>query len=231
VIKIKTLGIIGGMGPYATLDFMKKVLHHTPAEKDWDHIHTIVDNNPHIPSRTRAVLYNDRNPTPDMVKSAKMLKHAGADLIVVPCNSAHYFLPDVQKQTDGIQFLNMIKLTQDYVDNLRLSPRGKKRIGIIGGYITVKKKIYEPFGDYNVMYLPEDMFKNSLDLIEKVKLNNKNYRREATTLIDYFFKQECQLVILACTELPIALGNPLLPNVIDAGDILAQEVVKVCTSP
>ncbi len=99
-IRDLTVGILGGMGPYATLAFYQCILDNTPAQKDWEHLRLIIDSNPKIPSRTRAFLFGEADPVPMMARSAKSLQEAGADFVVLPCNSAHYFLPRVREIVD-----------------------------------------------------------------------------------------------------------------------------------
>ena len=107
----KTLGILGGMGPLATADFFKELVAHTEAKKDWDHLRVIIDNNVDIPSRTRAVLYNEDDPTLYMRKSCISLMSMGCDCIAVPCNSAHFFFDAVCGQGGIIPWVNMISIS------------------------------------------------------------------------------------------------------------------------
>ena len=93
----KTIGILGGMGPYATLMFLKNILSLTKADKDSDHIRTITDSNIDIPSRSRAILFNEVSPLNGMIDSCKKLKNYPVDAIYVPCNSADFWLDEVQK--------------------------------------------------------------------------------------------------------------------------------------
>ncbi len=88
----KTVGILGGMGPLATVDLFAKIVENTPAVLDQDHLRIIIDNNPQIPPRVEAILQGGEDPLPAMVASAKLLAAAGADFIVMPCNTAHYWL-------------------------------------------------------------------------------------------------------------------------------------------
>ncbi|MCP4691149.1 MAG: aspartate/glutamate racemase family protein, partial [Desulfobacterales bacterium] len=96
-MKEKIIGIIGGMGPEATLDLYGKIIRATPAEKDQDHLRVIIDSNPKVPDRTPAIIGRGENPVPVMVESGKTLERAGVDFIVIPCISAHFFLDDLQK--------------------------------------------------------------------------------------------------------------------------------------
>ena len=87
---MKTIGIIGGMGPLATVDLYRRIVLRTKAERDQDHIHVIIDSNTDIPDRTKAIIADGEDPTVELVKSAKRLEHAGADFLIMPCNTAHY---------------------------------------------------------------------------------------------------------------------------------------------
>ena len=88
--KEKVLGVLG-LSPYATIDFLRKLADETPAKKDWEHIRVIMDLNTKIPSRGRALELGEEDPTMYMNKSIKELSRNGADLVVIPCNTSHYF--------------------------------------------------------------------------------------------------------------------------------------------
>ena len=97
-MKEKVIGVLGGMGPEATIDLFQKIVKLTPAKKDQEHIRIIIDNNPKIPDRTKAILYNGENPLPELVKTAQNLERAGADFIIIACNTAHYYFHKIQKE-------------------------------------------------------------------------------------------------------------------------------------
>ena len=92
---MKTLGIIGGMGPLATIDLYKKITDLTPAKCDQDHIHIIIDSYPQIEDRTKFIVDNEKSPLEKLKKSAILLEKAGADALIMPCNTAHYFAKDI----------------------------------------------------------------------------------------------------------------------------------------
>ena len=106
--KQKILGILGGMGPYATIYFFQRILDLTPIKKDKDHFRVLIDNQVKIPSRTRAILFNEDSPVPDMIKSINNLASIGAESLLIPCNSAHYFYDEVCKEIT-IPWINMIE--------------------------------------------------------------------------------------------------------------------------
>ncbi|MGY9013879.1 MAG: aspartate/glutamate racemase family protein, partial [Rhodospirillales bacterium] len=88
----KTVGVIGGMGPEATVELMSRIIAKTPANDDVDHIHMIVDNDPKIPSRIKALLEGTgEDPGPYIANMARKLQTAGADFLVMPCNTAHLY--------------------------------------------------------------------------------------------------------------------------------------------
>lgn len=86
-----TVGILGGMGPMATVDLFAKIIECTPASVDQDHLKILIYNNPQIPSRVKAILDGTESPREELIRSAQVLEKAGANLIVMPCNTAHYW--------------------------------------------------------------------------------------------------------------------------------------------
>ena len=106
----KTIGIIGGMGPMATCDLMKKIFEVSDADCDQNIVHVCVDCNTNIPDRTNAILENGDDPIPEMVKSAVSLQNMGADLLMIPCNTTHFFYDRLKIFTD-IPILHMPRET------------------------------------------------------------------------------------------------------------------------
>jgi len=202
---MKTLGILGGMGPWATLNFFEEILKNTEAEKDWDHLHIIIDNNVQIPSRTRALLYNETSPVSAMKDACYNLMRCGCDYIAVPCNSAHYFYDEVVENTN-IPWVNMLQVVSKQVAHY-------KTVLVLGGYTTIVKKTYDQYLD-NTIYL--DNYDMIYDLIESVKVNKHGYKKKLK-----FPEADC--VLLACTELPLVLNYG-----IDAGKIYVRELIKLC---
>ena len=88
----KSIGIIGGMGPAATADLMKKIIDMTDASCDQEHIHMLIDSNTNIPDRTAAILHGGEDPVPEMLASARRLEGAGADFLIMPCNTALFYI-------------------------------------------------------------------------------------------------------------------------------------------
>ena len=109
-----TVGVLGGMGPDATVDFMSKVIAATPAGSDQEHVHMLVDHNPHVPDRTRAILGEGGEPGPVLAAMAKQLEQAGASMIVMPCNTAHAFQADIEAAL-AVPFVSIIDETVEVI--------------------------------------------------------------------------------------------------------------------
>ena len=99
-MKEKTIGILGGMGPEATLNCFSRIISSTPAKNDQEHLRVIIDSNPKVPDRTAAIIAEGESPVPVLVAGCRALQQAGADFIIIPCVSAHFFLDEIQQQIE-----------------------------------------------------------------------------------------------------------------------------------
>ena len=131
------IGIIGGMGPLATCDLMNKIIRFTDAQKDQDHIRICVDSNTNIPDRTTAILHHGKTPVPELVKSALRLEAMGAQLLIMSCNTAHYFYNDVIPYLD-VPFMSMTEETVKY-----LKDSGVSKAAVLATDGTRDSKVYE----------------------------------------------------------------------------------------
>ena len=109
----KVIGILGGMGPEATLDLFGKIIAATPAARDQDHLRVVIDSNPKVPDRTAAIVAGGESPVPAMTAGIRALQRAGADFVVIPCVSAHAFIDELQAA--GLPILSMFAATVDYI--------------------------------------------------------------------------------------------------------------------
>ena len=127
-VRQPVIGVIGGMGPDATVDLMRRVIEATPAGDDTDHIRMIVDNNPKIPSRMKALIDGTgEDPAPVLAAMARGLETAGADVLVIPCNTAHHYLPAIQGAV-RVPVVDMIALS---VSRLTAMLGARPRIGLL----------------------------------------------------------------------------------------------------
>ena len=222
---MKTVGIIGGMGPLATVDLFGKIVNLTDAKCDNDHIHILIDNNTYIPDRTSYILGDGENPIDELVRSAKRLKNMGADFLVMPCNTAHYFYNDIIDNV-SIPFINMIEETANYINN-----RNIKKVGLLSTTGTINAKIYDNiFKNYNIDVInPSDENQNIImDLIYGIKKGKKEFdKKKIQKVLTDLHHKDVEYVILGCTELPVAfeLLN-LSGNYIDPTEVLAKVAIK-----
>ncbi len=121
--KKKVIGIIGGMGPLAGIDLYNKILNRTAAKSDQDHIHVIIDGNTSIPDRTRAILHSGQSPVYELIRSAHRLEFMGADILVMACNTAHYYYEQIAPHL-AVPFIHMIDETAKEVRALGLGCAG-----------------------------------------------------------------------------------------------------------
>jgi len=217
----RILGILGGMGPYASLEFNKKLFDFCDAKKDWEFIHTILDSDVTIPSRTRHLLYGEEDPSPYIVRAIGRLQRAGAEAVVLPCNSVHYFYERVVPHI-GIPWLNMLEIVSDEIRN-----RGGGKILILGGFVTVTQKVYDPYLP-RTLYLDEAGNALVYRLIEELKIGDAEAaRKSVATLIGTIEESDADAVLLACTEL--TLSDTLMSyrgrRLFDSNGIYAQYAV------
>ena len=226
----KIIGILGGMGPEATIDLFYKIIKFTPAEKDQEHLRIIIDNNPKIPDRTAAILGKGEDPLPALQETAQNLEKAGADFIVIPCNTAHYFLSSIQESVN-IPVLNMIEETAK--ETKKRIPQIKK-VGLLASIGVYKSEVYhQHFKKFNIEVIsPEEKDKEEImkviytikagDLSKRVK---KNILKITQKLID----KGAEAIIAGCTEIPLILkegdGDVSVP-LIDPTQILARIAVQ-----
>lgn len=200
----KTIGIIGGMGPLATADLFKKIVLNTRANTDQEHIKVLIDNNTEIPDRTSAIIHNEKNPVPQLIKSAVLLWAMGAEILVMPCNTAHYFYSEVQKNVE-IPILNMIELTYN-----ALLQKGIKKAGLLATEGTIKSGIYQnTFKDSGIELIVPDGEELTaiMDLIYAgVKAGKRDYDvTSVKKVMDCMLERGAETLILGCTELPVAM--------------------------
>jgi len=224
----KIIGILGGMGPEATMDLFYKIIKLTPAEKDQDHLRIIIDNNPKIPDRTAAILGKGKDPLHALRETAKNLEKAGADFIIIPCNTAHYFLPSIQESVK-IPILNMV---EEAAKETRKKIPQIKKVGLLASAGVYETKIYhQHFKKFDIeVSSPEEKDKEKVmkviyavkagDLSEEVK---KNILSIAQKLIN----KGAEAIITGCTEIPLILkeGNVSVP-IIDPTQVLAKAAIR-----
>ena len=221
-----TVGILGGMGPMATCDLMKKIIEHTDAACDQEHLRICVDSNTNIPDRTAAILGRGQDPRPEMIKSAVRLQSMGADVLIVSCNTAHYFLDDVEKCVD-IPVLHMPRETAK-----TLRAQGVRKAALLATDGTVQSGIYDrELKEQGIECVHPDAEEQRMimSLIYDYVKAGKDfpYPERIRAMQERLAKLGVESMILGCTELPIAFARweTLLPT-IDPTDVLACSAIR-----
>lgn len=199
----KTIGIIGGMGPLATADLFEKIVRHTRAASDQEHLHVLIDSNTNIPDRTAALLHGGADPLPELAGSARRLEEMGAQVLMMPCNTAHNYYDGVAAAV-SVPVLHMVRLTAG-----ALAERGVKRAGLLATDGTVQTGIYQrSFAGTGVELLtPDEAGQRAvMEMIYSgVKAGNMAFDAGAArAAMERLLSAGAETLILGCTELPLA---------------------------
>lgn len=222
----KSIGIVGGMGPLATCDLMNKIINHTDAACDQEYIRICVDCNTNIPDRTGAILHGGADPLPEMVKSAVRLQAMGADVLVMSCNTAHYFYEQICRFID-IPMLHMPLETAKY-----LAGQGVKKAAVLATDGTVQVGIYEKaLKELGI----EPVYPNAQDqkfvmslIYDYVKAGKPiTQQSEIKSMVKRLTDAGAETMILGCTELPIVFAQMGEPQpTVDPTEVLACAAIK-----
>lgn len=222
----KILGVNAGCGNLASNFFINRIIQLTPAEKEWDYFRIIADYNPFIPSRTRALLYGEESPASELVRTIEGLKESGANVVAVPCNSAHGWYNEVS-QFIKVPWLNMIEITANAVKQQKV-----ENVIVIGAYVTVKKRLYDKYLD-NTIYLKKHEYKRLFKLIEQLKLSysHMGIKKKLFHLLEEY-RNNADGVLIACTEPSMLFGADETEwngfKIVDSTNEYAKKCVSIC---
>ena len=194
------------MGPLATADFLKKLIEETPAQHDEDHIPVIVYSVPQIPSRPAAILADGPSPLPAMLEGVRVLRRAGAGVLAIPCNTAHYWFEDLVR--DG--GLPILHIADAVLGELEARDLRAGRVGLIATRGTIAAGFFQQrlnaAGLDILMSTEQEQHEWVLPAIEAVKRNALRIAHPlAARACESLRERGADLVVLACTETPIAL--------------------------
>ncbi len=223
--KLKTLGVIGGMGPKATSLFYDMVIDHTAADCDQEHINMVILSFADFPDRTRAIKTGE---TAEMIAafqdSARVLREMGCANLAIPCNTAHYYIDDIQRASD-IPVINMV--SESVSETIG---RGAKKIGIMATEGTIEAGIYTAECRRRGVeaYSPGPAVQADITslIYDDVKSGRPCDPSKFDRAIEEFKEESCDAVILACTELSVFKEEFGMPEFcIDAMDVLVRESI------
>mgnify|MGYP001212360708 CR=1 FL=1 len=233
--KYGVIGILGGMGPEATSNMYREIISSTYVTKDQEHIPVIIYSNPQIPDRTKGILYGGESPLPELLATAKKLEYSGADFIIIPCNTSHFFIKEVRASVN-IPVISMIEETLAFVKN---KYPDVKKVGLLATSGTVKTKIYHrAFNQEGIEVIaPENSEQETLVMgaiydSEGIKAGYKKTSRKLLLKAALLLKERgAELIMMGCTEIPLALKQKYVDCVlIDPTPILAEKAVTLAKS-
>jgi len=222
-------GVIGGMGPEATVDFMARVIASTPAQYDQDHIRMLVEHNPRIPNRQTAVRNDGDDPGAVLASIAARLQIGGADFIVMPCNLAHAWARNIESAI-SIPFISII----DESVSRALQESDGGSIGLLTTPGCFDAELYQEAlaGHELVLQSPAELA-DTMTFVKRIKTGDKS---EAVAsglrrLVERLIANGAGTVIGACTEFPLVL-DPSMFNVpfVSSTDVLAEKTVMLALS-
>lgn len=216
----RTIGVLGGMGPAATVDFLARLTTAVGADEDAGHPRILVDSNPHVPSRNAAFAGTGPSPGPALAAMARGLAAQGAELLAMPCNAAHGWSADIRAATP-LPFIDMVEATAARIGTAR-------RIGLIAVAATVDARLYHSpleLAGAEILVPPKDAV---AALVARVKAGDTGEaaRTEAAALAQSLKVAGADLLIAACTEIPLVLDarNSPLP-LLASTDLLVSAVL------
>ncbi len=224
----KTLGVLGGLGPMSSVYFYEMLTSHTNAECDQEHINILLSSRADTPDRTDFILgRSDKNPLPVMTSEVDKLVTAGADIIAIPCNTAHYFYDGVAKNANA-PILNIIEETVSFCKHLGLS-----KVGVLATEGTVLSGSYRAELERNgIEYMTceaEDQKTVSDIIYGSVKQGKEPDLDEFLRVADWLSAHGCERIILGCTELSLIKRNCRLgARFIDSLEVLTIRAITEC---
>jgi aspartate racemase len=234
----RVVGVIGGMGPEATVDFFAKLVAATPATRDGDHLRVLIDNDPSVPDRSAGVAGTGPSPAPHLVRMARSLVASGAEVLVMPCNSAHAYEAEVREAAGAATFLSLIDAT---VAATRARLPGVAVVGLLATDGTLASRVYHrAFEAAGVRAATPDEAdqRRVMEAIYAVKAGDTGERVRAIVreVAEHLADAGAQAVIAACTEIPLVLrdgdvsvhGRPV--PVVSSTDALVARTVAVATA-
>lgn len=207
----KVIGILGGMGPEATLDCFAKIIKSTPAQQDQDHLRVVIESNPKVPDRTAAILGKGDSPMPVLVQGCRTLEQAGVDFIIIPCVSAHFFLNELRRAVE----LPILSIFDTVAEAIETDHPEIKTVGLLGTSGTVLGGLFQErlaAGGIETLACDDHYQTLVMAAIYDIKKGQPDRSRAAITsdlvaAAESLIAQGAQGIIAGCTEIPLALSQ------------------------
>ena len=206
----RVIGVLGGMGPEATLVFYARLIDNTPARKDQDHVRVIIDSNPKVPDRTAALLWGGESPLPLMTSGIEALERAGADFVVIPCVSAHVFLDELRRSV-RIPVLSIFDAAAELVCS---EFPGIHRLGLLATTGTVASGLFQhrlAESGFEVIVPDAQDQARVMAAIYGIKASaaagdRARVAAEVRAVAERVVALGAEALVLGCTELPLVFG-------------------------
>lgn len=225
---MKVLGIIGGLGPMASAYFLQLVTQMSAAATDQEHMEVLLHSKPQIPDRTEYILgKSSRSPFPEMAGIGKALAEQGAQVLAIPCITAHYFQKELEDAV-GIPIINVLEETAKY-----LAARNIKKVGIMATNGTIQSGIFQKaLENYGIeVVIPEKRGQEQVMhlIYQNVKAGVPMELPAFECVTGELFEKGAQVILLGCTELSfIKKEFKLASGFLDVMELLAQRAVLAC---
>jgi len=228
----KVIGILGGMGPEATLDCFAKIIKNTPAKKDQDHLRVVIDSNPKVPDRTAAILGNGDSVVPEVVQGGLALEKAGADFIIIPCVSVHFFLDELRSQI-GLPILSIFDSVAEAIEQ---DHPEIKTVGLMGTSGTIQGGLFQKrlaTGGIKTLVCDDYHQAQVMAAIYDIKKGQPDRSQSAITAdliaaAESLITQGAEGIIAGCTEIPLALKQEHLSvTYFDSLLLLARAAIRL----
>jgi aspartate racemase len=229
-MKEKVIGILGGMGPEATLDCYCKIITNTPAKRDQDHLRVIIDSNPKVPDRTAAIIGEGESPVPVLLAGCRYLQKAGADFIIIPCVSAHFFIEELRRQTK----LPILSIFDVVAETIARDHPQIKTVGLMGTTGTISGGLFQKrlAAEGIETIIPDDIHQSRvMEAIYDIKKSQPTRSRAQITAdliatAEGLVSRGARGIVAGCTEIPLALKpEHLAVPYFDALSILARAAI------
>lgn len=229
----KKLGIIGGMGSFASANLYSQILKKSPAGSDDEHIEIIIHNNSRTPDRTQGILYGGDDPYPEILRSARIMDMLEVNYVLIACVTAHYYCESVQSKLNFSKIFNLLDVVSDHIKSNHPTVRS---IGILCTTGVASTKLWdkklESIG-LNVLYLPadlqEELFMDTIYGEDGVKAGGDTYRCREQLLkaCEVLTAMGADAILSSCSELPLVLQQKdMNMQLVDAFDILTDYTLK-----
>jgi aspartate racemase len=220
----KTVGVIGGMGPGATAQFLQCVVDATEAGRDQDHLHLLSESDPAIPDRTLALVGDGPSPLGALVRVARRLEQMGADLLVMPCNTAHAYAAEIARSV-GIPLVSLVAETAAYLAALNPRPA---RAGVLATTGTVASGVYQAaLGAVGIeTIVPTDREQEQVMAAVYGLKGGEPGQPAVGRALARLFERGAEVIVLGCTEFP-ALKFDTAARIVDPARVVASRIVEL----